>query len=133
MKYANPKNRLSPYWGGLIGASYERVEHKVIYNDDYNYYFFRSRYQNETKSTLFNLSLHLILGVEYFIKNNISIEGQYKLGGNYGFGKEKTVSNILDADQNISKINLGIWSSSIILSIYLLAIYIRLFTVAISN
>jgi hypothetical protein len=119
IKHSNVKNKLSLFWGGSVGGGYEKIEHKVIPNDVDNYYYYRSQYINETKTTIVNLSLHFILGVEYFIKNNISIEGQYKVGGNYGFGKEKTKSNIVDADQNISVLKLGIWSSSIILSIYL--------------
>jgi hypothetical protein len=119
MKQLKFKNKLLPYFGTIVGAGYEQTENKVIPNEDLYDYFYRLQYKNESKRTLVSVSLHLIFGVEYFIKDNISLEGQYKLGGNYGWGKEKTLSTVIEAEQDISKLNVGIWSSSIILSIYL--------------
>lgn len=119
MKHLTLKNRLAPYLGGMIGADYEKTNNKLIPNDELFSSFYRANYSNETKRTSTIISLYMIFGVEFFITSNISIEGQYKLGGNYGFGKEKTISNLVDTDQSVSSINLGIWSSSIILSFYL--------------
>ncbi|HDL17539.1 MAG TPA: hypothetical protein ENH29_00625 [Bacteroidetes bacterium] len=119
MKHLALKNRLAPYFGGMLGADYEKTGNKLIPNDKLFSYFYRANYKNETKRTSTIISLYMILGIECFVTGNISIEGQYKFGGNYGFGKEKTISNIVDTEQNVSSINLGIWSSSIILSIYL--------------
>ncbi len=119
LKHLNLKNKLLPYFGGQLGGGYEQTEHKTIPNDELFSYFYRATYSNETKRKLTTISLHLIFGVEYFVKNNISIEGQYRFGGNYGFGNDKTISNLVDGDQDVTKTELGIWSSSIILSIYL--------------
>lgn len=119
MKHLTLKNRLAPYFGGMVGADYEKTNNKLIPNDELFSSFYMANYSNETKRTSTIISLYMIFGVEFFIISNISIEGQYKLGGNYGFGKEKTISNLVDTDQSVSSINLGIWSSSIILSFYL--------------
>ena len=119
MKHLNLKNKLLPYIGGQLGGGYAQTEHKTIPNDKLFSYFYRATYKNETKRTLTTISLHLIIGVEYFVKNNISIEGQYRFGGNYSFGKDKTISSIVDGNQDVSKTELGIWSSSVIISFYL--------------
>lgn len=118
LRQLNLKKRLSTYLGGIVGAGYERTENKVEPLENLRDFYNRS-YQNESRRSLVTVSLQLILGMEYFIRDNISIEGQYKFGGNYGSGKEKTVSTVLEAEQDISRTNLGIWSSTIILSIYL--------------
>lgn len=112
-------DRISPYVGGQIGFSYEEVENKVIPKTALFYYDFPYNYRNETKRSSNSFSLQIVFGVEYFLKNNISLSGQYSLGGYYRLGKEKTISNIVDDTQDISGIYFGIRSSSLILSIYL--------------
>lgn len=118
-KHLNNVNRLSPYLGGQVGIGYEELENKIIPNEALSYYRFDEGYKNESERKLISISLQIILGIEYYLKKNISLSGQYSIGGYYGFGTEKTVSNIVDGKQDISKIHFGIWSSSLILLIYL--------------
>ena len=118
-KHLSTVNRLSPYLGGQIGIGYEESDNKIIPSEALSYYRFNEGYRNESERRLISFSLQIILGIEYYLKKNISLSGQYSFGGYYGFGKEKTVSNIVDGEQDISKIHLGIRSSSLILSIYL--------------
>lgn len=113
-KQFNIINRMSPYLGGQIGIGYEKTTEKITLTERFGFY---SSYDNKTKSTLINLSMFLIFGVEYFLKSNLSLSGQYQLGGYYGFGEENT--NIFNETRNISKIHFGVWSSSLILSVYL--------------
>ena len=83
------------------------------------FYYDLSYYENESKSTLVSLSLDFSFGIEYFLTDNISISGQYNLGGHYKFGEEKVVSTIVEDTRDISNIDIGISSSSFIISIYL--------------
>jgi opacity protein-like surface antigen len=109
-------NSLSPYIGGQLGIGYERIENKILpmtFSFMGPYYL----YDIETKSG--SVSLQMVLGVEYYLKENISLSGQYGIGGHYGFGTEKTQSNTANGEQDISELQFGIRSSSLILSIYL--------------
>ncbi len=118
-KHFHQTSQFSPYWGGSLGVGYERTVSKTIPNRALDYYRFIHVYQNEIERKRIAFSLHFVLGVEYFLRKNISLSGQYSFGGQYSLGKEKTVSNLIDGEQDISIIHIGIWSSSIILAIYL--------------
>ena len=111
-------DKISPYFAGRFGFGYESIESKVIPSNRL-YYFDLSYYENESKSKLLSLSLDISFGIEYYLTDNISISGQYNLGGRYKFGEEKIVSTIVEDTRDISNINIGISSSSFIISIYL--------------
>jgi hypothetical protein len=111
-------NKLSPYIAGRFGFGYESIESKVIPSNTLFYYDL-SYYENESKSTSVSLSLDFSFGIEYFLTDNIAISGQYNIGGHYKFGEEKVVSTIVEDTRDISNIDIGISSSSFIISIYL--------------
>lgn len=109
-------NSLSPYVGGQLGIGYEQIENKII-PMEFDFLGPDYLYDIETKSG--SVSLQVLLGVEYYLKKNISLCGQYSIGGDYGFGNEKTNSITANDKQDISELHFGIRSSSLILAIYL--------------
>jgi hypothetical protein len=111
-------NNISPYLGIMLGVGFEKIKTKTILSESTFYFFYPSYYNNEIKTTLISLSLELNFGIEYFLNHNISITGQYSLGVFYKFGKEEIVSNIVEESREISELNTGISSSSLILSVY---------------
>lgn len=113
-KYAN----FLPYWGGNAMVGYSNRLNKVIPTKPEQKYYFNPEYKNEIKTVITSVTLGLVLGAEYFIRNNISIAGEYSLSGRYEFGQEKQVSNIVDDQQDVSGLRLGISASALILSIY---------------
>jgi len=118
MKHKDFVKRFSPFIGGQVGASYEKMMSKISSNFGSDGFSFYPSLKNEIKQQSISLSLQMVFGIEYFITDTISFSGQYNFGGYYRFGTEKTVSNILDAEQDISEVYFGIWSSSLILSVY---------------
>ena len=113
------RNRLSPYIGGLFGLGYDKLVNKIKPSERLSWSMFDSEYRSETKTTLFYFSVYFVLGVEYFFRNNLSLSGQYQVGGDYNFGEEKNISTVVEEKRDISRLNLGVWSSSLMLSIYL--------------
>jgi opacity protein-like surface antigen len=109
---------LSPYIGGQLGYGYERIENKIIPNTAFSF-LGPSTYLYELEIRSSSVSLQMVVGVEYFLRKNISLSGQYSIGGFYSFGTEKTVSTTVDDKQDISEWHLGISNSALILSIYL--------------
>lgn len=119
LKHLKIDHRLSPYFGGQFGVGYEKTSHRIIPGRIAARYGFPSPpYKNEIVRRLTKLSLYISFGLEYFLNNHVSIAGQYNLGSYYGFGKEKTISNIYDEEQDLSEMTFGVNSSSLILSIY---------------
>jgi len=112
-------NRLSPFIGGLWGLGYDKLIHKIKPSERLSWPFADSEYRSETRNTLFYCSTYFIVGVEYFFRNNVSLAGQYQIGGAYKFGEEKNISTVVEETRDISRINLGVWSSCLMLSIYL--------------
>ena len=111
-------NRISPYFGVTIGAGFEKINNKVTLGESTYFFRYPSYYNNETETSLISFTLLFNFGIEFFIHKNISLAGQYSLGGFYKFGEEKIVSNIVEDRRQITEINTGISSSSLILSIY---------------
>jgi len=118
-KHLQKNNKLSPYIGGQLGVSYEEINNKIIPNKALYYSRFDDSYKNESERKLLSMTIQIIFGIEYYLKENISLSGQYSFGSCFGVGEEKTVTNIVDGIQDISKTRFGIGSSSLILSIYL--------------
>jgi len=112
------RHRLSPYIGGLFGLGYEKLINKIKPSERLSWSYFDSDYRSETKTTLYYVAAYFVVGVEYFFRNNLSLSGQYQLGGNFRWGEEKNVSTVVEEMRDISRLNLGIWSSSLILSVY---------------
>ncbi len=112
------KNRISPYFGVTIGAGFEKIYNKVTLGESTYFFMYPSYFNNETETSLISFTLRFNLGIEFFIHENISLAGQYSLGGFYKFGEEKIVSNIVEDRRQITELNTGISSSSLILSIY---------------
>jgi hypothetical protein len=112
------RHRLSPYLGALFGLGYDKLINKIKPSERLSWSMFDSEYRSETKTTLYYCSAHFVVGVEYFFRNNLSLSGQYQLGGDYRFGEEKNISTVVEEVRDISKINLGVWRSSLILSVY---------------
>lgn len=111
-------NRISPYYGLTLGSGFEKIKNKVTRGESTYFLWYPSYYNNGVETSLLSFTFQLNLGVEYFIHNNISLEGQYSLGGSYRYGEEKIVSNIIEDSRHIAELNAGISSSSLILSIY---------------
>jgi len=110
--------RLSPYLGGRFGMGYEKQINKIKPSERLSWSYFDSDYRSETKTTLYYVSAYFVVGVEFFLKNNLSLSGQYQVGGDFRWGEEKNVSNVVGEMRDISRLNLGIWSSSLMLSFY---------------
>ena len=117
-KHRAPMNRISPYFGVTIGAGFEKINNKVTLGESTDYFMYPPYYNNETETSLISFTIRFNLGIEFFIHKNISLAGQYSLGGFYKFGEEKIVSNIVEDRRQITEPNTGISSSSLILSIY---------------
>lgn len=111
-------HRLSPYLGGRFGLGYENLVNKIKPSERLTWFMFDSDYHSETKTSLIYFSAYFVVGVEYFFRNNLSLSGQYQLGGDYRFGEEKNISTVVEEIRDISRINIGVWSSSLMLSIY---------------
>jgi len=111
-------NRISPYYGLTIGSGFEKINNKVTPGESTYFLGYPSYYNNDMETSLVSFTFQFNLGVEYFIHNNISLDGQYSLGGIYKYGEEKIVSNIVEDSRHITELNAGISSSSLILSIY---------------
>ena len=112
-------DRISPYYGGTIGAGFEKVNNKVTLGETIDSFRYPSYYNNETETSLISFTLLFNFGIEFFVHKSISLAGQYSFGGFYKFGEEKIVSNIVEDSRQITQLNTGISSSSLILSIYL--------------
>ncbi|NQT61881.1 MAG: hypothetical protein HQ556_02885 [Candidatus Marinimicrobia bacterium] len=111
-------NRISPYYGLTLGSGFEKINNKVTRGESTYFLWYPSYYNNDVETSLLSFTFQFNLGVEYFIHNYISLEGQYSLGGFYKYGEEKIVSNIVEDSRHITELNVGISSSSLILSIY---------------
>lgn len=111
-------HRLSPYLGGHFGIGYERLINKIKPSERLSWSMFDSDYRSETKTMLYYVSACFVVGVEYFFRNNLSLSGQYQVGGDFRWGEEKNISTVVDEMRDISSINFGIWSSSLMISIY---------------
>ncbi len=112
------RHRLSPYIGGLFGLGYEKLINKIKPSERLAWSYFNSDYRSETKTTLYYVAAYFVVGMEYFLRNNLSLSGQYQLGGDFRWGEEKNVSTVVEEMRDISQLNLGIWSSSLMLSVY---------------
>ena len=111
-------NKISPYFGVTIGAGFEKIYNTLNLSESTYFFMFPSSYNNETETSLISITLLFDFGIEFFLHKNISLAGQYSIGGVYKFGEEKIVSNIVEDSRNITELNAGISSSSLILSIY---------------
>jgi hypothetical protein len=118
-KHLKEKQKVSPFFCGYFNMGYEGSE-KEISASDYPIYFGYPGYTNEVRTTLITIMVEVGFGCEYFVTDNISLAGQYNLGVLYQFGEEKIGPNIvMETDgRGISELNIGIWSSSLILAIY---------------
>lgn len=112
------EHRLSPYLGGRFGIGLEKLINIIKPSERLSWSFFDSEYRSETQSTLYYVAAYFVVGVEYFFRNNLSLSGQYQMGGDFRWGEEKTISTVVEEMRDISQLNLGIWSSSLMLSIY---------------
>jgi len=117
-KHLEFMDRISPYWGGTCGAAFEKINNKVKLGESTDFFRYPSYYNNETKTSLISFAVQFNLGVEFFVHKNISFAGHYSLAAFYKFGDEKIVSNTVKDNRQITELNTGISSSSLILSIY---------------
>lgn len=110
--------RLAPYLGGRFGIGLEKLVNKIKPSERLSWSYFGSDYRSETKSTLYYVAAYFVVGGEYFFRNNLSLSGQYQVGGDFRWGEEKTISTVVEEMRDISRLNLGVWSSSLMLSVY---------------
>jgi hypothetical protein len=118
-KHLKEKQKVSPFRSWYVNIGYEGSE-KEITASDYPIYFGYPGYTNEIRTTLITVMVGAGFGLEYFLADNVSLTGQYNLGVSYKFGEEKIGSNIVtETDgRGVSELDIGIWSSSLILAIY---------------
>ncbi len=117
-KHVRLVENISPYSGITVGVGYERIMKKTEADGQMEFFLYPYHYNNETKSSLGSAAFYVDFGVEFFIHRNISLSGQYSIGGLYKFGEERIVSNTVKGTRRISKIETGIFAGSLILSIY---------------
>ncbi|MDZ7264840.1 MAG: porin family protein [candidate division KSB1 bacterium] len=112
-------HRLAPYYGGLFGFGYEKLVNKIKPSKRLKVWpSYEPPYRSETQSALFSVSAYFVVGMEYFIWNNLSLSGQYEMGGDIRWGQEKNISTVVQEVRDTSKLNLGVWSSRLMLSLY---------------
>lgn len=110
--------RLSPYLGGRFGIGLEKLINKMKPSERLSWSYFNSDYRSETRTTLYYVAAYFVVGMEYFFRNNLSLSGQYQVGGDFRWGEEKNISTVVEEMRDIARLNLGVWSSSLMLSIY---------------
>ncbi len=114
IKHLN-KNNITPYVGGGAGflKQSESTESGHMEDDD----------PNETKSSISGLTLRGILGVEWFVKKNISLAGEYRLSFTKGSQENKAKGGGADEwdKMSASSTNIGIGSSGL----FTIAIYLQ--------
>ena len=110
--------RLSPYLGGRFGIGFEKLINKIKPSERLSFPWWEAEYRSETQTTLYYVAAYFVVGVEYFFRNNISLSGQYQLGGDFRWGEEKTISTVVEEMRDISRLTFGVWSSSLMLSVY---------------
>ncbi len=110
-KHFKNVHRVSPYIGAVVEIGYFYYSHKYLYenNNPINI-------QETITSRLF-LSPQFNFGLEYFFTDNISLAGQYTLGGSYSSGEEKRKSET-EVTRDISGITFDIRTSALILCLY---------------
>lgn len=114
IKHLN-KNAITPYIGG--GAGFMKMSQSTesghMEDDD----------PDETKRSISGLTLRGILGVEWFVKKNISLSGEYRLA--FTKGSQENKSKFGGADDwnksSASETEIGIGSSGL----FTLAIYLK--------
>ncbi len=105
------KEKFSPYLGSGILLMYEKINNKLEHGNSHTH-----RY----KSVQLSYSLNIALGVEYQLRKNISISGQYSYLFTYKNGENKNSVS----DQNNStgydtrNISIGLGSPLLTLSLY---------------
>ncbi|MGA9120271.1 MAG: hypothetical protein WB699_12985, partial [Bacteroidota bacterium] len=102
-------NEFSPYVTGAIFGRYEDQNYKTTYSGP------SISHESKYKST--NLGLLAGLGAEYWISNRISLAGQQTFQLSYGFGSHEEITDV-DTKQNTRGFDVGLGTSSLILSIY---------------
>ncbi len=112
------EHRLSPYLGGRFGIGLEKIINKMKPSERLSWSYFDSDYRSETQTALYYVAAYFVVGVEYFFRNNLSLSGQYQVGGDFRWGEEKNISTVVEEVRDISQLNLGVWNSSLMLSIY---------------
>ncbi len=113
------RQRLAPYYGGLFAFGYERSVNEIKPSDRLRIWpSYEPPYRSETQSTLYSVAAYFVIGVEYFCWRNLSFSGQYQVGGDIRWGQEKNISTVVTEVRDISKLNLGVWSSRLMVSLY---------------
>jgi len=112
-KRLNTLKNITPYVGSMIGGAYEEKTSTVNSAD-----YIGAIYTNKTLTSLYSVSIHIFLGVEFFLTESISLSGQYNIGGIYSFGKEDYETLYSKSTMDVSDIRGGITSGELILSIY---------------
>lgn len=110
--------RLSPYFGGRFGIGFEKLINKIKPSERLSFPWYEAEYRSETQTTLYYVAAYFVVGVEYFFRNNLSLSGHHQVGGDFRWGEEKTISTVVEEMRDISRLNLGVWSSSLMLSVY---------------
>lgn len=114
IKHVN-KNNITPYYGAGVGfvKQSESDESGHMEDDD----------PDETKSSTSGFSIRGILGVEWFVKKNISFSGEYRVS--FTKGSQENKSKMGGADDwnksSTSQTNIGIGSSGL----FTIAIYLK--------
>lgn len=110
--------RISPYLGGRFGIGLEKLINKIKPSERLSFPWWEAEYRSETQTTLYYVAAYFVVGVEYFFRNNLSLSGQYQVGGDFRWGEEKNISTVVEEIRDISRLNLGVWSSSLMVSVY---------------
>jgi len=103
---------ISPYWGLslIVGQS--------KYYSKYTEPLSMGNYYSSTEENVLFLTPMLFLGFEIKIIDNVYLAGQYALGYEYGFGTYKRETPTLSEEQDLKVTNVGVNTSSLILTIY---------------
>ncbi len=102
-------SEFSPYVTGAIFGRYEEQDYKTTYAGSSSFP------ESKVKST--NVGLLAGFGAEYWISTRVSLAGQQTFQFSYGFGSREQI-DVTDTKQNTRSVNVGLGTSSLILSIY---------------
>lgn len=79
LEYHLTSSRLTPYFGGGIGFAMSSNERKPVETGPANAPLYQDTYKNEAGAGT-TLNFFALMGVEYFIVNEVSLAAEYRLG-----------------------------------------------------
>lgn len=117
-KHYKKREKLSPYWGVEVGIGLSQTVTKTISGKAFSYIWFYESNESEIKVKMATASIHFLTGLEYWLTEQVSLAGHYRIGGLYGYGIEETLASSIKDEQKITKIDVGTQTSMLTLAVY---------------